>query len=248
MRVGYIFIFLFSLLLFSCSKTIHVAQTKVTGYELTNKAVSPDAEIAAIIAPYKESLDEEMNEIIGEVSSRMEKGKPESTLCNWVADAVMEMASGRFDKPIDFAVQNYGGIRIGSISPGPLTKGKIFELMPFDNLVSIVEVPGIYVDSLLTRFAASGGWPVSKELRFQISNRKPVSVMIGGKPFDLSNTYTIAMPDYIANGGDNMHFLKGLERTDLDYLIRDALIGFAEIESGRGNQIKGKMDKRIVIQ
>lgn len=248
MRAGYIFTFVFSLFFLSCSKTIHVAQTKVTGYELTNSAVSPDTEIAAIIAPYKESLDAEMNFVIGQVASRLEKRKPESTLCNWVADAIMEMASSRFDQPIDFAVQNYGGIRIGSISPGPLTKGKIFELMPFDNLVSIVEVPGIYVDSLLNRFASSGGWPVSKELRFQISNRKPLSVMISGKPFDLTKTYTIAMPDYIANGGDNMHFLKGLVRTDLDYLIRDALIEFAEKESESGNQIIGNVDKRIVVQ
>jgi 2',3'-cyclic-nucleotide 2'-phosphodiesterase (5'-nucleotidase family) len=246
MRSG-LFIFI-SLLFVSCSKTIHVAQTSVEGYEMTDSAAPENTDFITLIAPYKESLEAEMNQVIGQVSERMEKQKPESTLGNWVADALMEMASERYDKHIDFAIQNYGGIRIGSVSPGPLTKGKIFELMPFDNLVSIIEIPGIYVDSLLHRFARSGGWPVSKELRFQISERKPDSIEIGNMPFDRSKTYTIAMPDYIANGGDRMNFLRDLKRVDLDYLIRDALIEFAIKETEKSQNIYGKLDGRIKIQ
>lgn len=228
-----------------CSKTIHVANTEVRGYEIMDNEIQPDASVEAIISPYKSQLQSEMKEVIGEVESRMEKSKPESTLCNWVADAVMEMANSKVERPIDFAIQNYGGIRIGSFSPGPLTKEKVYELMPFDNLITIIDLPGPLVDSLLHRFARVGGWPVSKELRFEIKNGKPQNVSIGGTPFDLAKTYRVALPDYIANGGDRMDFLNGPLREDLDYLVRDALIDHVVQQTRMARKVTGTLDGRI---
>lgn len=240
------FLLLFSILL-SCSKTIHVANTKVSGYEMDDQTASPDQRIEALISPYRKELEKEMNQVIGEVSARMEKRKPESTLGNWVADVIQESASGHNGQKVDFALQNYGGIRVGSVSPGPITRGKVFEIMPFDNLISILELPGATVDSLVDRCARSGGWPVSKGLRFKIRNGKPFAVTIGGKPLDLDRTYRVAMPDYIANGGDRMDFLKGVPRFDMDYLIRDALIDFILAEQKAGRAIHAMLDGRIVI-
>ena len=242
-----IFLLLFGALI-SCSKTIHVADTRVSGYEMDAGSASPDQHITAMIAPYKKELDKEMNQVIGEVSSRMEKRLPESTLGNWVADAIYTMALNHdAGDGIDFAIQNYGGIRIGSLSPGPVTTGMVYELMPFDNLISIMEMPGNIVDSLVHRFARSGGWPVSRELRFTIRDGKPVDVTIGGRPLDSDRTYQVAMPDYIANGGDRMDFLRGLPRNDMDYLIRDALIDFIKAETLEGRAIEGMLDGRIAI-
>lgn len=241
-----LFFLVFSALV-SCSRTIHVADTKVAGYEMDARSAAPDQRIDAIIAPYKLELDKEMEQVIGEVAVRMEKKKPESTLGNWVADVIHVMASKHSGgSKIDFAIQNYGGIRIGSISPGPVTAGKVFELMPFDNLISILEMPGVMVDSLVHRFALAGGWPVSGGLRFRIRGGQAVDVTIDGEPFDQDRTYRVAMPDYVANGGDRMDFLKGLPRTDLDYLIRDALIDFIRAETLEGRAVEGKLDGRIV--
>jgi 2',3'-cyclic-nucleotide 2'-phosphodiesterase (5'-nucleotidase family) len=189
-----------------------------------------------------------MGQVIGQVAVRMEKQKPESTLGNWVADAIMTMATERAGGArIDFAIQNYGGIRIGSISPGPVTLGKVFELMPFDNLISVVEVPGTTLDSLVHRFAQSGGYPVSKELRFGIRERKAVQITVGGQPIDPNRTYTVAMPDYVANGGDRMDIFRGLARNALDYLIRDALADFIRAETRAGRSIQGRLDGRIFV-
>ena len=51
-------------------------------------------------------------------------------------------------EPVDFAVINYGGMRIPAIPKGPITRGKIFELMPFDNLLVVVRLDV----SILTQF------------------------------------------------------------------------------------------------
>ena len=237
--------FLFVVSISACSRTIHVADTRVQGYEVMDGEIHPDSAMQLIIAPYQMELTNEMKQVIGEVEERMEKRKPESKLCNWVADAIMEMASERTDRPIDVAVQNYGGIRIGSYSPGPLPKEKVFELMPFDNLISVIDVPGVWMDTLLHRFARVGGWPVSKELRFEIKDGKPHHVTISGEPFDLNKTYRVAMPDYIANGGDRMFFLADFQREDLNYLVRDALIDHVIRLTRQGKKLNSQLDGRI---
>lgn len=234
-------------ILFSqCAPKIHVASAEVKGYEISDEVADTDAAMTSVIAPYKAQLDEKMNEVIGQVAKTMEKGKPESTLGNWVSDAIFEMANQRLsNRKVDFAVQNYGGIRIGAVSKGPLTVGKIYELMPFDNLVAIVEMPGYLVDSLVQRFAQNGGWPVSKELTFIIEGNIAHSIAINGQSLSNDQTYLVAMPDYIANGGDQINYLKDLKRKDLDYLIRDALIDFARQTTANGSDISGNEDGRI---
>ena len=100
-----------------------------------------------MIEPYKSTLDVQMNEVIGTVSQEMTKKKPESTLGNWYADAMIA-GTKKEGYPVDFAISNYGGLRVPYISAGPLTRGEIYELCPFDNLLVIVDVPGDILDIL----------------------------------------------------------------------------------------------------
>lgn len=245
MRITIIYIFsLFTLL--SCSKTLHLTTTEVSGVRVTDDAAEPDAAISQFIEPYKKELDAKMSQVIGVAANHIDKGKPESTLGNLLSDMIQKAAQERSGKQIDFSIQNYGGIRIGSIPKGEITVGRIFELMPFDNLISIVEVPGMWMDTLINRFARDGGWPISRELRFEMTeSREAKKVLIAGKPLDHNRTYSIAMPDYIANGGGSMFFLRDFKKTDLDYLIRDAIIDWIKEQTAAGEQIDGVKDGRI---
>jgi len=58
-----------------------------------------------------------------------------------MADAIKTMAEMKFQKKIDAAFVNFGGIR-SYLPKGDVTVGKIFELMPFDNLVVLQEIKG----------------------------------------------------------------------------------------------------------
>ncbi len=178
------------------------------------------------IAPYKQQLDAQMNVVIGSTRTTLLKEKPEGTLGNLMADAAVWYAAKNYPKPIDVSVMNYGGIRIPSIQAGPIAVGKIYELMPFDNMLEVLEVSGYTLNDLLQLVAANGGWPVAG-IQMTITNNKAVDIMIGGTPLQLDKNYTLITSDYIANGGDNAAMLKNyMKRTGLNYKLRDAIMDY----------------------
>ncbi len=135
--------------LWGCTSVQHISKTNVRYESISSKSsLAPDEEITGLIAPYKAKLDVQMNEVLGTVAQEMTKKKPESTLGNWFADGMIAGAEQAGYK-VDLAISNYGGLRLPYLSAGPLTRGELFELCPFDNLLVIVDVPGAILDSLL---------------------------------------------------------------------------------------------------
>ena len=108
-----------------------------------------DSTLNALISDYRGQLEAEMNTVIGTIAQPLTLQKPESSLGNWMADVLWEKATYYSKRPIDFALQNYGGIRISELPAGPLTRGKIYELMPFDNQLVVLDLPGNIVDTLI---------------------------------------------------------------------------------------------------
>lgn len=198
-----------------------------------------------IISPYRSSLSEQMNTVIGTAQERLFKQKPESNLGNWVADAVHHQAVQLSRDPVDLSIQNYGGIRIPEITAGDINVGKIYELMPFDNLLVIVEMSGTMTQRFFDHMAADGGWPISKEAKYTLEAERAKNVLIDGKPIDLNGTYRISMPDYIANGGGNCDFLRELPRENTGKLVRDALLEEVIQQTKAGEQIYAVVDGRV---
>lgn len=238
-------LFLLIFLALSC-KVSHQLNTQTQFYRLNeNSAQSENQSIESLIEPYKAQLDAEMNKVIGNVSHELTKNQPESTLGNWFADLLLAQSELISGKKIDLAFVNYGGIRIPSVPPGPITKGKVFELMPFDNMVVIVYVEGNTMKKLLDKVAERGGWPVSAGTHFEIKESKAENIKIGNEPLDLQKTYAVSMSDYIANGGDNCDFLIDCKRDELGILLRDLIIKHIEEETAKGKSIHATIEGRI---
>ncbi|MFN8316800.1 MAG: 5'-nucleotidase [Chitinophagales bacterium] len=102
---------------------------------------------------------------------------------------------------------NLGGIRQPQLPAGNVTLGNIFELMPFDNMIVLLVLDGKTTKQFLDIMAASGGLPISG-VRYTISNETATAISFNGVPFDENKTYTLAISDYLANGGDKLDFLK----------------------------------------
>lgn len=204
-----------------------------------------DSASIVLIAPYRDQLWDQMQEVIGTSATTLTREKPESTLGNWIADVIESTAGGLFETPVDFAINNYGGIRLNTFAAGPVTVGGIYELMPFDNLVVVVSMNGVHVQQLLDQIAADGGWPVSRSVRFAISQKTAIDVTIGGAALDPGKTYRVAMSDYVAQGGDGRQFLRDLPREVHDFLIRDALIIHMRDLTSRGEQLVVVKDGRV---
>jgi 2',3'-cyclic-nucleotide 2'-phosphodiesterase (5'-nucleotidase family) len=198
--------------------------------------------VEKILNPYRLLLESQMNDSIGFVPLRLTMGRPESSLGNWFADTQQKASEALTGKKIDFAVSNSGGIRIPEIPKGSVTTGKIFELMPFDNLLVLMELSGVQTMQLIQHIAKSGGWPVSSGLRFKINSEgKAVDVLINGEAFEISKHYMVSLSDYVATGGSDCSFLIGIPYENTGILIRDALIFQIKKES----LLEAKMDGRI---
>jgi 2',3'-cyclic-nucleotide 2'-phosphodiesterase (5'-nucleotidase family) len=229
----------------ACKQPMQLAQTNTASVKINSDSLRLyDSSVHYLIAPYKGKLDAQMNEVIGVTQTQLTKAKPESTLGNLVCDAAVWHAAKNYDKPIDICVMNFGGIRLPSIEAGNIAVGKIYELMPFDNSIDVLELKGDRVEALLQLIAAADGWPVSG-VRMQIENGKAINIFVGEKPLDTNRTYVLVTSDYIANGGDKADMLKQYEkRTSLNYLLRNAILNYVKHASPLNLTTDGRITRK----
>jgi 2',3'-cyclic-nucleotide 2'-phosphodiesterase (5'-nucleotidase family) len=237
------FCFLF---LAACQPQTHFVKSE-NDYKEIKTLEDKDTSIIAMINPYKKDMGKEMNSVIGEAAKMLTKVQPESTLGNWAADLVHKKTEGYLDQKIDFGVLNYGGLRIASLPKGPITKSKVFELMPFDNLLVVVEMKGKDLQTFFNHMAANGGWPISKHIKMTVHGGKAVDLRINDKKVLNDQIYTFATNDYIANGGDKCYFLKDKKQIPTGVLFRDAILEFVQEETKAGRKIDADIERRIFI-
>jgi 2',3'-cyclic-nucleotide 2'-phosphodiesterase (5'-nucleotidase family) len=210
-------------------------------------SVADDPALEALVAPFRAGMGDRITEVIGEASGLLAKGWPEGTLGNFAADAILAAARSRFPETVHMAMANNGGLRV-PIAPGPITVGKMFELMPFENMISVLSLTGTQVEALAQDIAARGGEPVagfSFRIEMEGDDRVARDVLVGGESPDPAGVYHLATSDYLAGGGDEMATLaSALDRVDLPILVRDGFIEFVR-EAG---VIRPRIEGRITTE
>jgi 2',3'-cyclic-nucleotide 2'-phosphodiesterase (5'-nucleotidase family) len=244
-----LFLFIFQL---SCSPPpAKVQKVEMQEYNLSGKEYSDeDSLVLLLVKPYKDTLDADMNLVLIRSDQVLDKGQPESRLGNMFSDICLAVTNEQYHpadgKLADFAFFNNGGLR-NSLPKGDVTKGNIFELMPFENELIILTLNGATVKKIFNFIASKGGVPVSG-LRMGIQNGMPVNMTIDGIPFDSSKVYKMVTSDYLANGGDECFFLQDAVKSETLHLkIRDALIDFLKLKGSRHELLHSDLDKRIMV-
>lgn len=231
-------------LLASCTSVNHLAKADNQNIQVGDQSIDPDFE--DFIAPYREQLDEEMQQIIGMNASDLTKKRPNSSLGSVVSDLLHDQAEVYLDINVDFGVQNYGGLRLNALPKGPITKSHIFEIMPFDNYLIVLKMEMDDVKLLCDKIADSNGWPVSRGLSMQITDEgTATNILINGKPLEQDRMYNVVMSDYIANGGDACDFLKDNEQINCGVYIRNALIERITTMTNQGYEVEPINQERI---
>ncbi|MBS1587422.1 MAG: 5'-nucleotidase C-terminal domain-containing protein [Bacteroidetes bacterium] len=228
-------------LLSACHRPYYIQEHHDQFYSVKNDKA--DSGFVNMLAPYKKSMDAQMQVVIGHADTTLYKAQPESTLGDFLADAQLTMAQ-KIDKEVIAAVANYGGIRVPYISAGEITLGKMYEMMPFDNMLVIAEVPGDVMKHFCDHIARAKGWPVSG-IRFDIVGTEARNIYIDGSPLDVHKTYKIAVNDYMANGGDNCDFLVPLKKATTNIFIRDALIAYVKKREEQHQPLHPKIENRL---
>jgi 2',3'-cyclic-nucleotide 2'-phosphodiesterase (5'-nucleotidase family) len=239
-------LFLLALCATACKPSrIFLADEKAMRYRVAQSdTLQADPATEAMIQPYRAKLDGLMNEVIGQAAKELSYGDGNSPMGNWACDLMLQQASIYYGKKVDFTAINRGGLRIRSLSKGNITRGKVYELMPFDNALWILTIDGVTAEKFIQFMASKGGWPMAGA-KYTIHDGKAESITIGGEILRGDKTYTLCLSDFIANGGDNVNFFTNAKKEDLNKLMRDAFIEGVIRETKEGKMIDGKVDDRI---
>lgn len=208
-----------------------------------SKQLPADPQAEAIIAPYHQKVEETMSAVLGNAPAAITKNPGESPLANFVSDLQRARASRELGQPIDLGVMSNGGLR-APLPAGPVTVGAVFELMPFENELVVLDAPGAVVQQIFD-YAARVKMALSGAVYTATAEGKATSILIGGKPFDASRTYTIAISDYLAGGGDQMTFFRALPPRKTGVLLRTAIAEHIQALTKAGKPVEAKVEGRV---
>ena len=209
------------------------------------KTQAEDPAIAALIAPYHDKVTAQRSEVLGTAPAALTKAPGENPLANFVADLQRQRASAELKQPIALGVMTNGGLRAG-FAAGPVTLGSVFELMPFENELVVLDASGPVVQQLFD-YAAHIKMAVSGATYTVTFDGMPKDIRIGGQPFDVNDarTYPIAISDYLATGGDNLVFFKTLPSRHTNVLLRTAIADHVRALTKAGQPVTARVEGRV---
>jgi 5'-nucleotidase len=221
-------------------------------------AVAADPDTSKVVDAWQARFEGAANETLA--SSRVPldaldrtQRNAETALGDLMADAVRREADA------DVAFVNSGGIRGNRVyTAGPITQRTLLEMHPFGNVICKIEVSGRLLlealnngMSLLPDTANAGRFPQVSGLTMRVRLASPPGdrvrdVMVNGAPLDLNRTYTLALPDFVLEGGDGYGMFKD-SRVLIDKQSGTAIVS-AVADAIRGKDLAPQTDGRIVVE
>ena len=170
-------------------------------------AITPDAGLAALVKQASDAIKPVLGEQVGVAAALVDRSRgAESKMGNLVSDAI------RATYQVDVALQNSGGLR-ADFQPGPVTKGDVFAVLPFGNLVVTGKLKGsdlmLALENGVSNLTGTAGRFIQLSgVRFAYDPAKPAgsrvlwAVFSDGRALDPNATYSVATNDFMQVGGD----------------------------------------------
>lgn len=244
----------------------HGELLKIADYE-------EDAEVAALLKPYKDQLEAVTNEEIGvtataELENPRTSGdntkpsvrKNETALGNLITDGMLAKAK-EYDERVVMALQNGGGIR-AAINKGPITVGEVITVLPFGNTLAVMDVTGAELKeafeiSVSEYPAENGGFlhVAGAKVEFDSSKQAGERVVkisyqdMNGNFVEIQDdeTYTVATNAFTAKGGDGYDvFAKAYEEGRVTDLGLSDWENFRDHLVSLGDSVTPTLEGRIV--
>lgn len=176
------------------------------------------------------------------------RNEPDLPLGNLVADALRAKGSDYFGVPMDFAITNYGGIRV-SLPEGPVTLDDMESMFPFKNYMCYAKVRGNNLLRLLEQLARTPAFQAVSGCKVKVKAHELVEAEVGGQPIDPDKLYNVTTIDFLLSGGDQIAIGALAEDVVLTpVLIRDVMLEYVQGMEAEGKVLDGKKDGRVVME
>ena len=205
-----------------------------------------DEKIAAKVARLAAQADKELLTVVGRAGTELSAERElirraEAPFGDLVADLAREYSGAQV------ALFNAGGFR-ATIPAGEVRLKEIFQAFPFRNELVTGVLTGAALQAALDHSAAldpednPGGFLQVSGVRLRIQDGKAVDVTLDGRPLDPAADYRVAVPDFLAAGGDGYDMLTGLrDPENTGQLIADLLVSAFRNQG----EVDAKLDGRI---
>ena len=207
-----------------------------SGNNLLRVSAEKDSIIVSIIEPYFKGIEKEMNKIICYNKQDLTKELGNNLLSRFVTDLTLELTIA------DLCIMNNGGLR-SSLLKGPISKGNIFELMPFENELVIVELSEKEFIEMLEYIANQNGNIPFSGIQITVNQNRKIISHNPKIDFKSVKKIKVLTSDYLANGGDNMIFLQKKKQEKIGIKYRDAIINYCQ----NIDTLEYKLDNRFQI-
>jgi 2',3'-cyclic-nucleotide 2'-phosphodiesterase (5'-nucleotidase family) len=213
-----------------------------------------DPAVEKILAPYSEKV-RALNVVIGRLDGALKKdGVGAGSLGNFVTDGMRAQAKAKLGKPVTLAIMNAGGLRKNEISAGELRASDIFELLPFENALVVLELNGVQLAKLLqvaTRDAQAGAriqFKWNDQNRPEFISGKLVDEKGQEQEIDPQKLYTVVTIDYLVRLGSGSYALlqEAKSNTPLNITLRESIMDYVKAETAAGRDIRSRLDNRFV--
>lgn len=206
-------------------KVKDVVATVDNTYKTKNDIIA-DAATVETFAKYEEELKPILGEEVGTAAAEFAHGGPNvSQLGLWTCEVMAEKAG------TDIAIQNGGGLR-RPLYAGKITMGDLYEVMPFDNQLVKMDLPGkdlkaVVENGLLNPNIGDGsfsGLRVVYDSKAEFGSRLVSLTLLDGTPVEDDKLYSVATNDFIFTGGDKYNFKAAQNAVDTFVPIRDVMV------------------------
>lgn len=206
------------------------------------KVASLILEVQPVMAP--------MKVVIGHSARMMmnDRDNPDLPLGNLVADALREYGSKYFKVPMDFAITNFGGIRV-PMPEGEVTVDDIASMFPFINYICYVKMKGENLTRLLEQLSGTSAFQAISGATVKVKAHKLESALVGGKPIDPAKVYNILTIDFLLDGGDQLRIGSMAEEVILSHvLIKDVMLNYVKDCEAKGILVDSQADGRVIME
>jgi 5'-nucleotidase/UDP-sugar diphosphatase len=215
--------------------------------EITTAQFPPDAAVTALLKPYVDGAEASLKEVVMKTAAEFPFNQGtvtrtprywETASGNLTSDSYVWFLKEQLGVAVDFAITNGGGIRT-ALPAGDVTREVIKTMLPFDNWVFLVRLPGSKVKEMFEQAASqnqgAGGFPqISKEVKLTLTydadgtHGKVTGVTINGAPIDDDKVYAVATNDYMAAGGDGYTSMITTDILNTSMWLADVVVEYAK--------------------